>query len=159
MAVGAAAGGLLAAAFLPMAVANADDIIYVPDNLTFVPDPSTEWGIPGLLSGATGVEDWSTNDYTTHIGVLDSLSGQDTNIFIGSGISFDLSNDLFTVSSNISDPGGLAPGSVLDYTFSPFCALGGCEAFGNEFIDAAAGSTTPGITDILLTPTGDFVLF
>jgi hypothetical protein len=112
-----------------------------------------------LISGVTAVGDWDTTDLTTHTGVLDSLSGQDTNILIGNGSSFLLRNDLFTVSSNISDPSGLAPGSVLDQTFSVFCAFGACEGFGNELVDAAAGSTTPGITDILLTPTGDIVLF
>jgi hypothetical protein len=156
--VGAAAGGLLAAAFLPMAVANADDYFYTPDPFQFLPEPGTEWGTMGLISGFTGVGDWDTGVFTnnTLTTVADSLSGKgsEINVLNIDGIpltplSFSIDN--FTVSSNIDDPSGLAPGSFIDViNFAPI---------GNEFIDAAAGSTTPGLTDILLTSYGDFTLF
>jgi hypothetical protein len=148
-ALGAAAGGLLAAAFVPMAVANADEFIYNPDPLNYLPVTSTIWAIPGLISGADYVGDWNTGDITAPLqSVFDSLSGHGTETNILSLFSY---YDTFTVSSNISDPSGLAPGSVIDYASTPLGA--------NELIDAAAGSTTPGITDWLLTPFGNFLLF
>jgi hypothetical protein len=160
LALGAAAGGLLAAVSLSTAVANADEFVYTPDPLNFLPEPGTEWG--SSLGGFTGVGDWNTNDITTHTQVLDTLSGQGPELDYSYGIFgislLNFSNDLFTVSSNISDPGGLAPGSVIDLTNLDIGETSS-GVFANEFIDAAAGSTTPGLTDILLTPTGDFLLF
>lgn len=153
--LGAVAGGLVAAAFLPMAVATADEFFYSPDLLKYFPEP-------GTTSYANGAGDWNTNDITTHTQILDTLSGQGPELSYSYGIFgvslFNFDNELFTVSSDISDPGGLAPGSVIDLTNLDIgeTASG---VFGNEFIDAAAGSTTPGLTDILFTPTGDLVLF
>lgn len=150
--LGTAAGGLLAAAFLPMAVANADEFVYTPEPGQFTPDPSTDWGTPGLLSGATGGDLWQTADIgsggTNVLYYIPSLFGSDNDTLFLKLIS----NDLFTVTAHASDPGALATGSVIDYTNF---GLG----YGNEFVDAAAGSATPGLTDMAITPFGDFLLF
>jgi hypothetical protein len=171
VAVGAATGGLLAAAFLPMTVANADEFIYTPEPTTFVPDPSTEWGVPGVLSGATGTEDWSNVDVTTNTAVPGSLFGTDTETSALSLYPDDatFSNDLLSIPNNVTEPGGLAGGSVVDlftatvanstlWTGLPQVEAG-VSTWGNELVDAAAGSVAPGITDTLITPFGDFALF
>jgi hypothetical protein len=162
-----AGAGLMAAVFPPIAVANADQYVYGPDTATFVPDPGTEWGIQGLLSGETATGDFSTTDTSTHTFVLDSLSGQDaeTSLLQLTTDHVMFTNDHFTVASDISDPSGLAPGSVIDDSVlsmdSSFLppVEGGYSYIENVFVDAAAGSTTPGIVDTLITPAGDFVLF
>jgi hypothetical protein len=53
--LGAAAGGLLAAAFLPMAVAFADEYDFVPDTSTL--DIAQVEGYPPLVNEVTGTEE------------------------------------------------------------------------------------------------------
>jgi hypothetical protein len=153
--LGAAACGLLAAAFLPMTIAHADEYVYTPDLANYSPEP-------GEYPYATGVGEWNTDDITDHTQVLDTLSGQGPEVSYGYSSYdvdlFDVNNELFTVSADMNDPGGLASGSVIDLT-NLFIGEASSGVYANELIDAAAGSTTPGLTDILLTPTGDFVLF
>jgi hypothetical protein len=145
--IGAAAGGLLAAAFLPMAVANADGY-YAPDlpSLHDLPGPLGEVGICPLFCIQTGTEDWNTILNAQGVGDSDTLSGSDSMTQI---LTFE--NNLFTVTNDISDPHGLAVGSLIDYANFGF-------GFGNEFIDAAAGSTNAGIFDILITPGADILI-
>jgi hypothetical protein len=141
LSLGAATSGLLAAAFLPMAVAYADDYSYGPDLSTFDPTAGP-MGIPPD-DVVSGTEKWFTYDLTTSTMTDDSLSGGVTVTNLGNITISD-----FLVGSNIDDPSGLAAGSVIDQL-----AGGG---YLNVFVDAAAGSLMPGITDYLQTPFGDF---
>ncbi len=64
-AVGSAVtGSLLAAAFLPMAVAFADQYDFTPDVSTFV--ASQVEGYPPLINEVTGTEQWNLFDLTTN---------------------------------------------------------------------------------------------
>jgi hypothetical protein len=158
--LGAAAGGLLAAAFLPMAVANADDFVYTPDFNNLVGAPGTAFGLPGLFGGLTEIGAWNANDLSNSFNPYpDDLIGGDFHTTI---LTF--TNDLFTVVADgtPSGLGHLASNSTIDYDNFGL-SLGGNSApfFGNEFIDAAAGSTSwaPGFHDILITPIMDFALY
>jgi hypothetical protein len=124
-----------------------------------------------VLSGATGAEDWSIFDETTKTGVPGSLFGTDTETGALSLYPDDATfgNDLLSIPNNVTEPGGLAGGSVVDLftatvvNSSLFTGLppveAGISTWGNELVYAAAGSAAPGITDTLITPAGDFVLY
>jgi hypothetical protein len=60
--VGAVAGGLPAAGFLPMVVAFADQYDFTPDPATF--GPTQGEGYPPLINEVTGAEDWNIHDAT-----------------------------------------------------------------------------------------------
>lgn len=146
--VGAVAGGLLGAAFLPTAIACADDY-------TIIPDPgSTE-----VITGLYGLQ-------TAPPAVEGSVQGYQTFEITGTGGTFgaDESNatDMFgnvneellvtSTSGAVGTAAGDVPpvGSVFDY--SSF----GDSGYANVYSDLA--STTPGgdvITDTLVTPFGD----
>jgi hypothetical protein len=146
--VGAAAGVMLAAAFLPMTVARGDEFVYTVDS--FAADPATEWGIPGLFGGASGTGTWSTDEFTSQPpgDFADSLAGTVTHTQIGL-----LTNDVLTVNEDTIEPGYLGLGSTVDLTNYGF-------GFGNELVDAAPYSDfAPGIYDTMITPFGDFLLF
>jgi hypothetical protein len=146
--VGAAAGGLLLAAVLPMAAAHADEFVYTPND--FYPDSTTEWGIQGLFGGATGTGLWNTEDFTSQPpgDFGDSMGGTVTHTQIGL-----FTNDFFTLTGDKADPGYLGLGSTIDYANY---GLG----FGNELVDATPGSDfASGIYDTMITPFGDFLLF
>jgi hypothetical protein len=135
--VGAAAGGLLVGAFLPMAVAFADETGWVPDPTTF--DETAVTGFPPYSPEVvTGTEQWSRFDFTTnHVTVPDQLIGVDTSTVFGSFTNDDFSNGA----------------SSID-----FANFGG--GWANEWIDIPGG-TGPGsgISDLLITPFGDMPLF
>jgi hypothetical protein len=129
LSLGAAAGGLLAAFFLPATVASADiDVLFTPDTSTF--DPTT------------GTEDW--NDIylldPSH-DVLDGFTTNDTVEKFGSIV-----NNYAVVTGFTSGP---QVGSDIDYL-----QLGG--GFGNEFVFEPGAATS--ITDLLITPFGDVTL-
>jgi hypothetical protein len=132
-ALGAAVGGLLVGACLPMAVAFADEDSFVPDPSTlFVTDVSgfPPWS-PEVI---TGHEAWSLFDFTTHtVLVPDQLDGVDTETIFGSFINNDFSNGDITI--DLAD-------------------------FGNgwENLWFYEPSSAP-ISDLLITPFGDFPLF
>jgi len=129
LSLGAAAGGLLAAAFLPAAVASADiDELFTPDTSTF--DPTT------------GAEAW--NDIYLPDPSQDVVDGFTTTDTVGTFGS--IVNNYAVVTAFTSGP---AVGSEIDYL-----QLGG--GFGNEFV-FEPGAATP-ITDLLLTPFGDLTL-
>jgi len=152
--LGAAAGGLMGAAFLPMAVAFADDYGIVPD------PGSTE-----VVTGIYGIGVFGVQVLTTPPAVGGSVQGtqlfeaQDTT----SGTSGTFNADEATLTDIFGnaneevlitqDVSGSAPpvGSVFDtYTFAG-------SGFENIYSDLA--STTPGgdtISDTLVTPFGDF---
>jgi hypothetical protein len=129
LSLAAAAGGLLAAAFVPTAVASADIVdLFTPDTSTF--DPTT------------GTEDW--NDIflpDSSQDVLDGFTTNDTVEKFGSIV-----NDYATVTGFTTGP---EVGSDIDYL-----QFGG--GFANEFVYEPG--VTPAITDLLITPFGDITL-
>ena len=149
--LGVAAGCLLAAAFLPAAVAFADDYDFTPDAVTFV--PTQVEGYPPLINEVTGIEDWSVNDATTSVLVFpDCFAGTDTATTIGSFTNDDF---LYPSSSPVTLIEGpttffVEPGTQID-----LANFGG--GFENEWIDVPSGPDS-GISDLLITPFGDFPL-
>jgi hypothetical protein len=150
LALGAVAGGLLAAAFLPMAVAFADNYDFTPDITTFL--PSQVEGYPPLIDEVTGAENWSLSDITTNTVLSrDVFDGTDTQTTIGS-----FTNDDYLTSSGLTVIGSstnfdVPAGSQID--LANF-GLG----YENEWLDIASGPN-PGISDLFITPFGDFALF
>lgn len=148
--IAATAGGLLATALLPPAVALADDYDFAPDTASFV--PSQVEGFPPLVNEVTGTERWSLLDLTTqHLKFTDILDGTDTQTTIGS-----FTNDDFLAGSGFVDFGTsdnfIAPaGTQID-----LANFGG--GFENEWISIPAGIDS-GTADLLITPFGDFSLF
>ena len=142
--LGAVAGGLLASAFLPIAVASADDYYYVPERDTF--DATAVSGTPPFTPvEATGAERWGLLDATTGHESLSELTGTDTFTQFGS-----YTNDLLVNS------GPRFGGDLYDLT-----NFGG--GFENEWIDITTpilgAQATSGVSDLLITPFGDFQLF
>jgi hypothetical protein len=146
--VSAVTGGLLAAAFLPMAVAVADNYDFTPDlNLA----PTQVEGYPPLIDEVTGAESWSLSDITTNtVKTPDVFDGTDTQTTIGS-----FSNDDYLTSSSFTALGTtenffVPAGSQIDLANFGF-------GYENEWIDIPSG-TNAGISDLLITPFGDFAL-
>jgi hypothetical protein len=149
LAVGAIAGGLLAVAFLPTAVAFADDYDLAPDTSTFV--PTQVEGYPPLINEVTGTEQWGPVDLTSNLPLGPTIDGVDTETTIGS-----FTNDDF-----------LLTGVGLELTYQgntvvfpnemqiDLANFGG--GFGNEWIDIPSGADA-GTADLLITPFGDFPL-
>ena len=148
--LGAVAGGLLAAALLPMAVAFADDFDFTPNITTFV--PTQVEGYPPLIDEVTGTENWNFSDVTSGtVLVTDAFDGKDTETTIGSFTNNDyLTTSSFTVLGTTTDFGAPS-GTQIDV--ADF-GLG----FENEWMDIPSGSDA-GISDLLVTPFGDYALF
>jgi hypothetical protein len=148
--LGAAAGGLLAAAFLPMAVASADEYDLTPNITTFA--PSQVEGYPPLINIVTGAESWGISDLTSNTTPFSHvLDGTDTQTTIGS-----FTNDDWLTNGALSEVGSsssffLSGGTQID--LANF-GLG----FENEWMDIPSGPDA-GISDLLITPFGDFELF
>ncbi|MGB9251525.1 MAG: hypothetical protein WCC28_17555 [Mycobacterium sp.] len=139
----AAASGLLAAGFLPMAVASADIYDAVPDPVTF--QPTDAIGYPPLYSEVIGTEDWSAFDVTTgKLLAADQMFGSDTHTAFGS-----FTNDDFIkhVELGLNAPPVGTQVDLADYG----------AGFENGWIDVPGGGG--GISDLLITPLGDFPLF
>jgi hypothetical protein len=152
--LGAAAGGLLAAAFLPMAVAAADEFAYEPDGSSFVQLPPSVVGepipisFPPFVVGETGTEDFNVVDATSGITHFDAMQGDvEVTQFLGvaTETSFAESGWTFTV------PGALDPGTQIDLLQLP----GG---FGSELIFSDLAGPL-GLEDILYSPFGALTLF
>jgi hypothetical protein len=145
----AMAGGLLSAAFLPMAVAFADNYEFTPDITTFA--PTQVEGYPPFIDEVTGAEKWNIFDATTNtVSFPNIIGGTDTQTTIG---SFTNDDYLTNVTLYASPPNFEAPaGTQID--LANF-GLG----FENEWIDIPSGGTDPGASDLLITPFGDFALF
>jgi hypothetical protein len=148
--LGAVAGGLLAAAFLPMAVAFADEYDFTPGIASFA--PSQAEGYPPLINEVTGPESWNIFDLTTNTTTFSEIiAGTDTETTIGS-----FTNDDWLT------PGAL---SVVGAS-STFFASGGTQidlanfglGFENEWIDIPSGPDA-GVSDLFITPFGDITLF
>jgi hypothetical protein len=150
LSLGAVTGGLLAAAFLPMAVAVADEYDLTPDTSTFDPTSPVQ-GFPPYYSEVTGTESWSFTDLTTNsVQVSDVFGGTDKETTIGSFTN----NDFSGTSGEIESPGFAVSGGGLDVDLANFG--GGYE---NEFVDVPSGADGAGLSDLLITPMGDFSLF
>lgn len=148
----AVTGGLLAAAFLPMAVAVADEYDLTPDTTTFIPTTSVT-GLAPFYTEVTGTESWGITDLTTNsvpAGDGDLFSGSDTETAIGS-FTF---NDFVGSSGVIEDPSFGIGGDGLQIDLANF---GG--GFENELVDVPSGADASGVSDLLITPFGDFSLF
>jgi hypothetical protein len=149
---GVLAGGLLAAALLPMAVASADQFDFTPDIATF--SPTQVEGYPPLINEVTGTEQWNVFDLTTDsVKYAQILDGTDTQTTIGS-----FTNDDYLTSSALII--AAAPG-VSDFIMSGGSQIDLADfglGFENEWIDIPSGSDA-GASDLLITPFGDFELF
>jgi len=147
--LGAVAGGLLGAAFLPMAVAFADTYDFTPDITTFIPKQVE--GYPPLIDELTGTENWKVFDVTTNAPFLVSLGGTDTETTIGS-----FTNDDYLTSTSYT-----ALGTSVDF-FAPAGTQIDLANFGlgfeNEWMDIPSGADA-GTSDLFITPFGDFALF
>lgn len=137
--LGTAAGGLLAAAFLLMAVAFADDDGLVPVQESLIPTEVT--GDPPYSPDViTGQEEWIEYDFTTGVPNLNpdaSVIGSVTETIIGSMVNNDFSD------------GGL---DVDLLTYGNGYGLEWAELPG----DGIFGPYEPTIGELIITPYGDF---
>jgi hypothetical protein len=153
LALGAAGGGLLAAAFLSSGVANADPDIDVFGLAPITGQPETVVAVSGLPPLDQQVEGYQFFDfYTTPTGattpVLDGNVDTDVSTFTTSGFT----NTEYLVTASSGGVGVAIPtdGSVLDT--SSFLGLT------NNYSDIVGGTATAPtntITDTLVTPFGD----
>lgn len=167
MTIGATTGGMLAAAFLPMAVAHADDAssyfgFTLPDNGSIV----GEAGFPPLFqyASADGVSlAYDASD--DHSGVLSTADFSDGG---GSGsinadidnLYFDLlgaSSQTITLNEDLTiDGAGADSGDIVAGEGSVFNVTEIGLGFGNVYVDAvdAGADGSNEITDLLVTPFG-----
>lgn len=150
--LGAVAGGLLAAAFLPVAVAYADDFDVVPVTNTFV--PTQVEGYPPLINEVTGTEAWTPNDLTTHLPIGVDINGVDTETTIGSFTN----DDFLQTQPNLTFVNIATQGVFVFSTDTQIDLANFGGGFGNEWIDIPSGPDA-GIADLLITPFGDVPLF
>ena len=186
LALGAAAGGLLAAAYLPMAIANADgavadvtsDIIGrgpAPDVFGFSPDSSeTVLTVSGLPPLYQQVEGYNTFEYyTTPTGDTSPVDVGSFNADVSTLTTPGFENTEYLVAgdqtSNMTDAGNLpTTGSVYDIAnfgdgFSnDYSDVAAAPAqFANATTDALSGTGTAAtgtITDTFVTPFGNIDL-
>jgi hypothetical protein len=153
--VGVVAGGLLAAALLPTAVACADEYDFSPDTTTFA--VTQVEGYPPLFNEITGTEAWNATDVTSQ-GTYESdvLQGTDTTTTFGSFTNDDFVATGESDSSFIFNYYGADSFTVHGDVQIDLANFGG--GFENEWIDLPSGSTDPGVSDLLITPFGDFTL-
>jgi hypothetical protein len=155
--LGAAAGGLLAAAFLPMAVAAADEYVYEPDASSFVQESPAVTGLnpisfPPLFEGQTGYEDVNVFDATTGTTADDAMQGESavTQLPGGATLTFYLG-----IGENPSVPGALGTGTNVDLLQFP-------DGWGGELVSSSYFPGEP-INTIeciftMITPFGDFTI-
>jgi hypothetical protein len=142
---------LLASAILPVALAAADTDGFTPDIASFV--PSQVEGYPPLINEVTGAESWSISDFTTNsVRSVDIFDGKDTETTIGS-----FTNDDYLTSSSLTVFPASGPlFQVPDGTQIDLANFG--LGFENEWIDVPSSGSDPGVSDLLITPFGDFAL-
>jgi hypothetical protein len=144
-----AAGGLLAATYLSMALAYADEYDFAPVVGSFNPE-QVELGYPPLVNVVTGTDAWSPTDLTTGVATnAEFLNGTDIETTIGT-----FTNDDFLLEPNETANIGsvvIEPGTQLD-----LANFGG--GFENEWIDIPGGGSGSGVSDLLITPLGDVPL-
>jgi hypothetical protein len=145
VALSVAAGGLLSAAFLPMAVALADDLIFTPyDDF----DPTQVEGYPPLFDEVTGTQGVDVYDLTSaqYVGT-NLLQGVDTETTFGSITNYDFL---------ITTPETVLTTAIPNDTEFDLANFGG--GFENEWIDIPGTGTGTGVSDLLITPFGDLPL-
>ncbi len=131
--VGAAAGGLLAAAFLPMATAFADEYSIDPESQEVITSVS---GMPPLYEDTVGTEVFGIDTG------YDGYFNADGNTYTTS--SGFVNQEIFATDGQ----GTIVPtGSIFDFT-----NFGG--GYENEYSDVVG--TQDAITDTFITPFGDF---
>ena len=149
-----AAGGLVAAGFLPMAVAFADDegVIFEPSNGSYYLDSTGP--LPpsvidsGPISIGAGDEYWDAvvgYDSANPIAYPDALAGYEVYTTIGS-----FTNDAFIVQ------GGLPIVPIPEGTLIDVADFGG--GYANDWIDVPGTGLGSGVSDLLITPFGDLPL-
>ncbi|MGA8332598.1 MAG: hypothetical protein WB777_25440 [Mycobacterium sp.] len=147
--LGAATGGLLGLAFLPLAVANADDYTIDPIGTETITGlygtgfAGADTAPPAVAGSVQGTQTFAYTDTTT--GATGTFTGEESTATDG----FDETNSEVLVTSEGSGADAPPVGSVLDtYTF---------DDGEDENIYAAIPSATGGdtITDTLVTPYGD----
>jgi hypothetical protein len=152
LALGAAGGGLLAAAFLPMAVALADDLDYT-QYAGYTPVTEYTAGIPPYYQEVLGYDrfDWvdETQSNSTTTDVLGTFNADTNDISTPWG---------WTNTELLVDQGGLSGthpevGSVFD-------TLNFGSGFENVYTDlVGAGANGANlVTDVFDTPFGDFTV-
>src|SRR5689334_3801147 len=142
--IGAAAAGLLAAAFLPMAVAFADDHYSIVSN-DDTPVITSETGWAPFFQEVKGTDVFAANQGNP-FHPLGEFNGQFDTVTTNTGFVNELILDTGGQAGGLSVP----TGSVFDFT-----NFGG--GFSNEYADIAGTMGSPNtITDILTTPFGDF---
>jgi hypothetical protein len=154
LALGAAGGGLLAAAFLPMAVAFADNFDYTQET-GYTPTTEYTAGDPPLYQSVLGYDrfDWvdETHSTTNNPDVVGTFNA-DTYY---TSTSWGWSNSELLVDDAQGGPTGTAPevGSVIDTT-----NFG--SGFENVYTDLVGAGTNGAnlITDVFDTPFGDFTI-
>jgi hypothetical protein len=152
LALGAAAGGLLAAAYLPMAIANADSggaavdaasdamLRATPDVFGFSPDSSeTVLTVSGLPPLYQQVEGYNTFDYTTPSG--DDLGSFNADVSTLTTPGFENTEYLVTgdqtyygIEPNVSEP----ISANLPTTGSVYDIANFGDGFSNDYSDVAA---------------------
>jgi hypothetical protein len=150
--LGAAGGGLLAAAFLPMAVAFADVDAYLPDP-RYTPNAEYTDGMPPVYQDVLGYDrfDWvdETQSTTGNPDVLGTFNADTSEVSTAFG---------WTNQELLVDDGGLSGdhpevGSVFDVT-----TFGsGFENVYSDLVGAGANGANL-ITDSFDTPFGDFAI-
>ena len=128
-----------------MAVAFADPSDFQPDLTTF--DAVNAIGYPPFDNELIGTEDWSRVDLTSGVvETTDFFEGTDTQTTFGA-----FTNDDFLATAVPSVPSFV--GTQID-----LANFGG--GFENEWLDVpnAVGAPFAGISDLLITPFGDFSL-
>jgi hypothetical protein len=169
LALGAAAGGLLAAAYLPMAIANADSggaavdaasdamLRATPDVFGFSPDSSeTVLTVSGLPPLYQQVEGYNTFDYTTPSG--DDLGSFNADVSTLTTPGFENTEYLVTgdqtyygIEPNVSEP----ISANLPTTGSVYDIANFGDGFSNDYSDvAAAPAQFANATTDSLTGTG-----
>jgi hypothetical protein len=144
-ALGTAAAGFLAAAFLPMAVAVADDEYDFTPNGIY--DVTQVEGYPPLVNEITGQEFWNFFDVTKNAtvqGGQELILGTDTQTTIGSFTN----DDYLTSGVQLFGSFDVSAGTQID-----LANFGG--GFENEWINIPTGADA-GTSDLLITPFGDF---
>jgi hypothetical protein len=135
-----------------MTTASADEYDFTPDTSTF--QPTQVEGYPPLDNVVTGTEHWNVFDLTTNansLGGADVLQGTDTVTTLGSFTNNDFLYQTPAGGIDIGLGSFLPNDSQID-----LASFGG--GFENEWIDMPSNGSDPGVSDLLITPFGDFQL-
>lgn len=121
-----------------------------PDISTFNATGPVE-GLPGLFTQVTGTEVWGVTDLTTNVPTVTGLfAGDDTATTIGSFTS----NDFFGSTGAFGSQNFSLVGNGLQIDLANYGS-----GFENELVDLPSNAPfAPGVSDLLITPFGDFSL-